>query len=144
MVNFGEFVIGILLAGLFLFALIGFGVQMAIDNPTNISITDNNIIDAAYTDIDAALDKVKVDTDENKEGFFSNLPLANTFGIVLDSVVGIGSLMVNGFMQSIFQVMANFFSQILGLNNSVVFGLLMAFFSITAILLAWRVYRAGT
>ena len=144
MVNFGEFVIGILLAGLFLFALIGFGVQMAIDNPTNISITDNNIIDAAYTDIDAALDKVKVDTDENKEGFFSNLPLANTFGIVLDSVVGIGSLLVNGFMQSIFQVIANFFSQILGLNDTVVFGVLMAFFSLTGILLAWRVYRAGT
>ena len=144
MVNFGEFVIGILLAGLFLFALIGFGVQMAIDNPTNISITDNNIIDAAYTDIDAALDKVKVDTDENKEGFFSNLPLANTFGIVLDSVVGIGSLMVNGFMQSIFQVIGDFFSKIFGLNDTVVFGLLMAFFSITAVLLAWRVYRAGT
>ena len=144
MVNFGEFVIGILLAGLFLFALIGFGVQMAIDNPTNISITDNDIIDTAYTDIDAALDKVKVDTDENKEGFFSNLPLANTFGIVLDSVVGIGSLLVNGFMQSIFQVIANFFSQILGLNDTVVFGVLMAFFSLTAILLAWRVYRAGT
>jgi ABC-type bacteriocin/lantibiotic exporter with double-glycine peptidase domain len=144
MVNFGEFVIGILLAGLFLFALIGFGVQMAIDNPTNISITDNDIIDTAYTDIDAALDKVKVDTDENKEGFFSNLPLANTFGIVLDSVVGIGSLLVNGFMQSVFQVIANFFSKILGLNDTVVFGLLMAFFSITAVLLAWRVYRAGT
>jgi len=144
MVNFGEFVIGILLAGLFLFALIGFGVQMAIDNPTNISITDNDVIDTAYTDIDAALDKVKVDTDENKEGFFSNLPLANTFGIVLDSVVGIGSLLVNGFMQSVFQVIANFFSKILGLNDTVVFGLLMAFFSITAVLLAWRVYRAGT
>ena len=144
MVNFGEFVIGILLAGLFLFAVIGFGVQMEIDNPTNISITDNDIIDTAYTDIDAALDKVKVDTDENKEGFFSNLPLANTFGIVLDSVVGIGSLLVNGFMQSVFQVIANFFSKILGLNDTVVFGLLMAFFSITAVLLAWRVYRAGT
>ena len=144
MANFGEFVIGLLLSGLFLFALIGFGVQMAIDNPTNISITDNDIIDTAYTDIDAALDKVKVDTDENKEGFFSNLPLANTFGIVLDSVVGIGSLLVNGFMQSIFQVIANFFSQILGLNDTVVFGVLMAFFSLTAILLAWRVYRAGT
>ena len=144
MANFGEFVIGLLLSGLFLFALIGFGVQMAIDNPTNISITDNDIIDTAYTDIDAALDKVKVDTDENKEGFFSNLPLANTFGIVLDSVVGIGSLLVNGFMQSVFQVIANFFSKILGLNDTVVFGLLMAFFSITAVLLAWRVYRAGT
>jgi len=144
MANFGEFVIGILLSGLFLFALIGFGTQMAIDNPTNISIRDNNIIDTAYTDINAALDKVKVDTDDNKEGFFSNLPLANTFGIVLDSVVGIGSLLVNGFMQSVFQVIANFFSKILGLNDTVVFGLLMAFFSITAILLAWRVYHAGT
>jgi hypothetical protein len=144
MANFGEFVIGLLLSGLFLFALIGFGTQMAIDNPTNISITDNDVIDTAYTDIDTALDKVKVDTDDNKEGFFSNLPLANTFGIVLDSVVGIGSLLVNGFMQSVFQVIANFFSKILGLNDTVVFGLLMAFFSITAILLAWRVYRAGT
>ena len=144
MANFGEFVIGLLLSGLFLFALIGFGTQMAIDNPTNISITDNDVIDTAYTDIDTALDKVKVDTDDNKEGFFSNLPLANTFGIVLDSVVGIGSLLVNGFMQSVFQVIANFFSKILGLNDTVVFGLLMAFFSITAVLLAWRVYRAGT
>jgi ABC-type bacteriocin/lantibiotic exporter with double-glycine peptidase domain len=143
MVNFGEFVIGIVLAGLFLFALIGFGTQMAIDNPTNISIRDNNIIDAAYTDVDAALDQVKLDTDKNKESFFSNLPLVNVFGIVLDSIVGIGSLMVNGFMQSIFQVIANFFSQILGLNDTVVFGVLMAFFSITGILLAWRVYRAG-
>ena len=144
MANFGEFVIGILLAGLFLFALIGFGVQMAVDNPTNISITDNDVIDSAYTDISAALDKVKVNTDDNKQGFFSNLPLANTFGIVLDSVVGIGSLLVNGFMQSVFQVIANFFSKIFGLNDTVVFGLMMAFFSITAILLAWRVYRAGT
>jgi len=71
------------------------------------------------------------------------LPLADTFGIVLDSIVGIGSLLVNGFMQSIFQVIANFFSQILGLNDTVVFGLLMAFFSITTVLLAWRVYRSG-
>jgi len=144
MANFGEFVIGIVLAGLFLFALIGFGTQMAIDNPTNISIRDNNIIDAAYSDVDNALDKVKIDTDKNKESFFTNLPLADTFGIVLDSVVGIGSLLVNGFMQSIFQVIANFFSQILGLNDTVVFGVLMAFFSLTGILLAWRVYRAGT
>jgi hypothetical protein len=144
MANFGEFVIGILLAGLFLFALIGFGTQMAIDNPTNISIRDNNIIDTAYTNINSSLSAVKVSTDDNKQGFFSNLPLANTFGIVLDSIVGIGSLMVNGFMQSIFQVIANFFSQILGLNDTVVYGLMMAFFSITAILLAWRVYRAGT
>ena len=144
MASFGEFVIGIVLAGLFLFALIGFGTQMAIDNPTNISIRDNNIIDAAYSDVDAALDQVKIDTDKNKESFFSNLPLADTFGIVLDSIVGIGSLLVNGFMQSVFQVIANFFSKIFGLDNSVVFGLMMAFFSITAILLAWRVYRAGT
>jgi ABC-type bacteriocin/lantibiotic exporter with double-glycine peptidase domain len=144
MANFGEFVIGIVLSGLFLFALIGFGVQMAIDNPTNISIRDNNIIDTAYTNINSSLSAVKVSTDDNKQGFFSNLPLANTFGIVLDSIVGIGSLMVNGFMQSIFQVIANFFSQILGLNDTVVYGLMMAFFSITAILLAWRVYRAGT
>jgi len=143
MANFGEFVIGIVLSGLFLFALIGFGTQMAIDNPTNISIRDNNIIDTAYTNINSSLGKVKLATDDNKQGFFSNLPLANTFGIVLDSIVGIGSLMVNGFMQSIFQVTANFFSEILGLNDSVVFGILMAFFSITAILLAWRVYRAG-
>jgi len=143
MANFGEFIIGIVLAGLFLFALIGFGTQMAIDNPTNISIRDNNIIDAAYTDVDAALDQVKLDTDKNKESFFSNLPLVNVFGIVLDSIVGIGSLMLNGFMQSIFQVIANFFSQILGLNDTVVFGVLMAFFSITGILLAWRVYRSG-
>jgi len=69
MVNFGEFVIGIVLAGLFLFALIGFGTQMAIDNPTNISIRDNNIIDAAYTDVDAALDKVKIDTEIIKNHF---------------------------------------------------------------------------
>jgi hypothetical protein len=144
MANFGEFVIGIILSGLFLFALLGFGTQMAIDNPTNISIRDNNIIDTAYTNIEGNLSIVKVATDDNKEAFFRNLPLANTFGIVLDSVVGIGSLLVNGFMQSLFQVMANFFSQILGLNDSVVFGVLMAFFSITAILLAWRVYRAGT
>jgi len=143
MANFGEFVIGIVLSGLFLFALISFGTQMAIDNPTNISIRDNNIIDAAYTDVDAALDQVKLDTDKNKESFFSNLPLVNVFGIVLDSIVGIGSLMLNGFMQSIFQVIANFFSQILGLNDTVVFGVLMAFFSITGILLAWRVYRSG-
>jgi len=144
MANFGEFVIGIVLSGLFLFALISFGTQMAIDNPTNISIRDNDVIDTAYTNINNSLSKVKLSTDDNKQGFFSNLPLANTFGIVLDSIVGIGSLMVNGFMQSIFQVIANFFSKIFGLNDSVVFGLMMAFFSITAILLAWRVYRAGT
>ena len=144
MVSFGEFIIGVILTGVFLYALISFGAQTGLDNPTNQSILDNSLISQAYTDINDSLLKVKPALDDDKKGFFRDVISDSTFGIVLDSIVGIGSLIVNGFLQGIFQVISKFFSEVLGIDDALVFGIIMSFFIITAILLAWRVYRSGT
>lgn len=144
MVNFGQFIIGIVLTGVFMFALIGFGIQMGLDNPTNQSIANNTLISKAYTDINDSLLKVKPALDKNKKGFFTDVDDESKLGIVLNSIIGIGSLLVNGFLQNVFQVISAFFSEVLGIDSNLVFGIMMSFFTITAILLAWRVYRAGT
>tara|TARA_R110000787_G_scaffold199647_2_gene310757 strand:- start:5495 stop:5941 length:447 start_codon:yes stop_codon:yes gene_type:complete len=147
MVGFGDFTIGILLTGLFMFVFIAFGGQMALDNPTNQSILDNGAVSEAYGSINDTLLAVKPSTDENNEGFFdSPISKENTGGaggIVIDSIVGITQLISSGFVSGTFGVVANFFTVVLGLDSTLVFNLMMSFFTITIILLAWRVYRAG-
>jgi len=147
MVDFGDFTIGILLTGLFMFVFIGFAGQMAIDNPTNQSILDDKSVSDVYTSINTTLLAVKPDSDKNSKGFFnSQISPENSGGsggIVIDSIVGITQLISSGFVSGTFGVVANFFTTTLGLNSNLVFGLIMSFFTITIILLAWRVYRAG-
>ena len=147
MVDFGDFTIGIMLTGLFLFVFIAFGGQMATDNPTNQSILDDPAITEVYSVINTTLIGVKPETDKNSVGFFeSPISEENTGGsggIVIDSIVGITQLISSGFVSGTYGVIKNFITNVLGLNSGLVFGLMGSFFTITIILLGWRVYRAG-
>jgi len=146
MVDFGDFTIGILLTGLFMFVFIAFGGQMAIDNPTNQTILDDNSISQVYTSINSTLLGVKSVTDDANKGWFSSQiskVTGGTGGIVIDSIVGITQLISSGFLTLTFQIIANFITNVLGLNSNLIFGLMMSFFTLTIILLGWRVYRAG-
>ncbi len=142
MVGFRESVISIVLVGLFIFAFISFGGQIALDNGANNTILTNPAVNKSFIDIQSQLEEVQIDTENQKQAWFEDVPIVGDINLIWKSLTGI--------IRVFFDVIVNMYNLIISLISEtigispVVLNTIAALLSISMLLLLWRLVRSGS
>jgi len=140
--SFMSYIISVVLVALFAFALISFGVQLADDNSTNVSILNNNAINRSYENLEYNLSSVRDNAESQQESFFKDIPIIGEASLILGSLAGIVRVFFNS-LTSFYTLFVTLISETLGIPSLILDGI-VAIILISMVLLAWRVYRAGS
>ncbi len=143
----GEFrglIIAVLLAGLFTFAIINFGIFLAVSHGSG-TIMENEIINRTYTRLQSDLGDVQGKTEVQRESWFKNIPVVGEISVILETIVSVGKGMTE-VVRGMFSLLAELVSVTIGIGEEsakVVVGVFTAIMLLSLILLAWSVYRSG-
>lgn len=139
-----NMIISFTVIGLFVFAMISFGIGIATLNNGQ-SITQDPRINASYGDYATELSQVQSTAENQRDKFDSESPTLSFGEILFESIVGVGRTFTSsivGFMDITFGLV---FETIFGGDKAfaVVIGTIIGIVLISIVFLLWRVYKAG-
>ena len=137
--GFKEYPINFLLAGLFIVALMSFGVSMYSNYGQDASDITGGQIDLVR--LQEQVNKTSTDTESWGEAFRSDNPFVALGSIILFSVWGVSRLMWNSVI-ALWSLISDLGSGILGIPQEVT-GVILAIIIISMIFAIWRVIKAG-
>ncbi len=137
-------IISFMLIGLFVFAMISFGIGIATLNDGTL-ITEDPRINASYGDIQVELEGVQSTAENQRDKFDTESPTLSFGEILFESIVGVGRTFTSsivGFMDITFGLV---FQTIFGGDSAfaVVIGTIVGIVLLSIVFLLWRVYKAG-
>ena len=139
-----NMIISFMIIGLFVFAMISFGIGIATLNDGT-SITEDKRINKSYGQYETQLKQVQSEAEEQRNKFDSESPTTSFGEILFSSIVGVGrtftSSLVN-FMDITFSLV---FTTVFGRDPAfaVVTGTIIEIILLSIVFLLWRVYKAG-
>lgn len=149
MAGFKGIVIPLLLAGVFAFAMISFGVQMQLDNSASSTLLNNTRINSTYTSLITNLNDTQTVYQQQAEDFSSDQPEESRGGesILLISIVGAWNVFSKAPV-ALYDITVGLAFDILfgGSEESgfgLVFGILAAILILSLVLFAWKLIRTG-
>lgn len=150
--GFKTLVISFILVGLFIYALIAFGIQFQTDmdaNQTILNETTSNL-NTTYGSLKTNLTGAEDTGKSSREKFEDQAPITSTSGEVsFTSIVAAGKNFA-GTMTGFFKTIFGLLKVTLGFDDTddtaftIVLSTLGAIFLVTVIFFAWRAYRAGS
>jgi len=142
MVELREVVIGTLLVGLFLFAIVNFGSNLAIDNDVPNVLMEDESFNRSFANITSELEDVDDPYKSQSANFFKSIPVVGQVFMLLEPIFGAGKVFVTS-IRNIYTVMMTLLMETFGISP-VIFNTLIAIVLVTVVLLAWRLYRVGS
>ena len=138
---FKDLIIGVVLTGLFAIALITFGIQIASDNNAVNSLANESIIASFNASLQDNLRSIRQDTQTERESLEGQEAQGGDEGF---SLTTIPSILLNfiTLMFKTFKLILDMLSQVIGVPP-IVSGVLIGSLTITAMILFWRVVKAG-
>lgn len=149
MAGFKGIVIALLLAGVFAFSIISFGVQMQLDNDAGFTLLNNTRINSSYTSLGSDLNRTQSVYAEQSSDFSSDQPEESRGGesILLISIVGVlnvvGKIPVLLYDSTLGLAFDVLFGGSSNTGFGIVFGIFGAILIISLVLYAWKVIRTG-
>ena len=140
-ISFREVFVTFALIGVFVFAGISFIVQTQVDNDVENTILENEVINKTFTDFETDLGNFGPNTTEQKGSFDSEIPERGFGSLIIFAIIGVGQRFT-GMVIGVYNIFIVLPASILGLPP-VVISVLGSILTVSLILLAWRVYRAG-
>ena len=141
-ISFLTLVTVALVLGVFIVATISFGSQMATDNNSSMSITNDPEINASYQDFTQQLRNASTNITSSKGTFFSDIPVFSgivaTITVIFGVVPGFFDLMIGSY-----SLVGDLIQTKLGVPK-IILNMFTAIIMFVGILLAWRVYKAGS
>jgi len=138
-IEFKDYAINTLLAGLFLIALISFGITLAHNYGENEALMKSDKID--FSGLETRLNQTNADATSWGETFKSDNLFVVAGGIVLYSIWGISKLVWNSVI-SIFVIFTDGASSLIGIPP-IAIGVLTAIIIIGLIFSLWRLIKTG-
>lgn len=142
MATFREFAIGAVLVALFAFALIGFGVQLAEQNDTNLSISDDEIINRTYSDLEDEINDISTNSNTQKDSWYSDIPVLGDATVIFQSITGITRTFFSGTV-GIYNLIITLISETIGIPTVILNGV-VAIIIIASLIMLWSLFKAGT
>jgi len=134
-----TYLVGFLLAGLFIVAMVGFMNNLYGFNSDNQTIVQTGYIE--YDSLEANISTAGDDSEDWLETFTSESSVISFGEIVFNSITGIGTLVI-GTIKTLLGIYGQIGSNLLGLDPMVL-GVINAIILSSLIFLIWRLYRAG-
>ena len=139
--GFRNLIVSFILISLFFFALLSFGINLAINNSSNQSILDNNVINTAFGNLSTQIGTINSTAATQLNATQQEAPQQPTGDFTLTGVIG-SVWKFAGIITGSFNLIFVAAATILGIPVEVLI-VLGGILSIMIILLAWRVFKAG-
>ncbi len=143
MAGFKQFTVAFLLVGFFFFAMINFGIQMATDNDTNVSIINNDAINRSFSKLNSSLLDIQDTAESNKKTLFGGQIKETDSGLSILQTFNIAKTMSTSFLSATFFTLGEFITSALGLNP-LIYAVFVAIFILTFIYLIIKLLRTGS
>lgn len=143
--TFKDLLVGVLIVGLFFFAVIMFNVRLAAENNVNSSLMQDSFINSSFINISTQLGRVQAEAETQRETWYQNIPVVGEISVIMETIVSVGKSVID-INTGLVSILIRVIGTTLGLGEGeakVVFGVVIAIVIIMSILLAWSVYRSG-
>jgi len=141
MASLRENIIMAVMIGLFVFAFISFGTQLSLDNDTNNSVLDNDVINRSFFNIQSELSDTIVTAEGQRESFFKDVPIIGEISLFLKSITGVTRVFFSTLI-NFYNLFTTLIAETMGVSTIILNGM-VALVLISTVLLAWSVYRSG-
>jgi hypothetical protein len=141
MAKLEQIFIGFALVGLFIFAMISFGVQLQQDNNVTEGIIENDVINKTYSDLSSELGSSKGSMSEGMGKFENETASTGTISLIFHTIPTIGKT-IRGIVTGVFGILVRLPARVLGINE-IVIGVLEAILLVLLIVGLWRLYKVG-
>jgi len=141
MVQFEKLFVIFAVVGIFVLAMISFGVNLQESNDVNDTILNNDVINHSYHNLDTTLSNSK-DNSSRALGSFENETASGGFGSLVFFTIPSAMKIVRGLITGVFSILIQFPAQILGISPSII-AILEAILLILIIVSLWRLYKSG-
>ena len=138
--QFKNFIITAIMIGVFIFAMIFFASNLAIDNSADVKLTDNPPIKSAYESLNSTLKETRETAEGQKNSTELEVPTAGD-SVLLFSITKVISVF-RGVVTGIYNITFVLLASTLGIPVfflNIMFGVLV----MIGVLAAWRLYRVG-
>lgn len=143
--EFKGLLITTLLIGLFLFAIISFGVNLSLDNNQNATILQNKAINKTFGQLGTNLSNSRSTAEGQKTATETEVPTAGSDSLLLLSIKS-AIKVFSSTMTNIYNLTFGLIFETLGLSagtGAVILGTMFAILAIVIVFLGWRVLKAG-
>ena len=139
--TFKDYMIGFILAGLFLYCLIAFAVNAQLNNDVAHPITEDSRVGLVYSNLQSNLSGVENTANSSRTNFEQDTPTAGVLGFSMTAIVGVGKTLT-ATISNMYNITLGAVFGILGIPTIVlqVIGSILVLF---IVLLLWRLYRVG-
>ncbi len=138
--SFKDYIVNVLLAGLFLISIVGFGVGLAHNYGEPESLMKSNT-GMDFTRLEKQVNQTSADANAWSSAFKSDNLFVVAGGIILYSIWGIGKLIFNSVI-ALFTIILDGSTAVLGFPP-IVTGVIMAILIVGLIFGLWRVIKLG-
>jgi len=139
--SFRKIFIAFALLGVFMFAFLNFGLDIARNNDVNQSILSDTQMNDSFNRLQANLSSYSAVSQGQRENFESELPTEGFGTLIIFAIISAGKVFTSllvGIFNTIFFPLSN----IIGVSP-VILGVFASIFLLTIIFAAWRVYKSG-
>ena len=143
MTSFREQYTTFILIGLFVFAIISFGLTLQLQNgiDENETLLSNDVINRTYARLGENLSEIGTEAQTQKDSFESEVPERGFGSLIIFAIVGVAQSFGNGII-AVYNIIIVLPASVLGVPSQVI-SALTSILLVSLTLLAWRVYRSG-
>lgn len=139
--SFREIIINFALIGVFMLALITFGVQMTSDNSANNSLLENPFINSTFNNLQTDLSTFQSNAQGQRENYEAEEPASGFGTLIIFGIIGFAKVFT-GIIIGISNILFGAASGILGIDP-IVIGVFTSILLITLIIYGWRLAKTG-
>lgn len=141
MTNFKELLIGFIMVGLFIVALISFTYNITSENSLNSSLLKEPRLNKTFTKMNETLSDFYTTSNSQLSSNQNETISGGAFGLISYAIIG-SVRTFTGTIVTTYYVITTLISSTIGIPN-IVLNIIMALIGIALIFSAWRIYRQG-
>ncbi len=141
MAELRELIISGLLIGLFLFAIVNFGISLANDNQTNVSILDNEEYNQSFGILKQDLTDSQATAEAQRQAQETDIPSEESESLPLKSAPKIGKA-YTGMLKNTYDLTLGLIGKTLGISP-VVLAIMTTILLLSITMLIWAWIRSG-
>lgn len=139
--SFRETFINFSLVGIFMLAMITFGVQMTNENSANNTLLDNEFINSTFQNLQTNLSTFQSDAEGQRQNYEAESPGQGFGTLILFGLLGAGKVFL-GMVVGINNILFGAAENVLGIDKTVI-GVFTAMLLISLIIFVWRLAKTG-
>ena len=140
--EFKSLLVSTLLIGLFIVALLSFGINLANNNDADNILLDDPALNATFSEMEDELKAAETSSDSQKDSFFIDVPIIGEASVIFTSITGFVRVFFNmgiGIIKAVFLLIQTTLR-----IPPIVTGVFTSIFIIVTLFLIWKVIRVGT